>query len=166
MGKVPAKAFEVFEDFVDDFIADDFGTNCKLYFPPKRVPCNCSNTNTTPAGGSTNVFDHGGPAPFNLGSCPLCGGDGYKEVAQTEIIKLRVYYRQRDFIKVANVNLQEGTIQVIGKNSDLPAFLRADEIEPDLQMEGFQSGRYVRSGPVYPHGFKRRRYFLCYLIGA
>lgn len=159
--EIPENVFQLYEDLADDFIDSNFGINCKLYYPPKRVACSC--TTNPVSGGSSNKFFGSGPAPFNFGQCALCGGDGYTEEIVSETIKFRVYYTPKDFIKIVNVEVPQGAIQIIGRQSDMPSFLRANEIEPNSDKAGFKSERYKRLGNCHPHGFKRRRYFVCFM---
>lgn len=157
---VPSAVFDQYYDVADWLINSNFtGTACTIYFPPKRISCsNC--TSTWFGGVSKNVYKHGGPASFNMGQhCPLCGGNGYREEEVTASIRLRVYYRQKDWIKVGGVDITEVAAQVIGFSSDLPNLLKAAQVE-------INSLRYILVGQPVMHGFGKNRYFVGFLKTA
>lgn len=161
MVSIPESVFALYEEFADDFITSNFGVDCKLIYPPKRTTC--ANCVPSPiSNNSGNVYRHGGPAPFSLGVCPLCGSVGFKEVENFEIIKMRVYYNPKEFVlRGPSVHIPDGAIQVIGFLSDVPKLIKCNEIIPNYTTALIQ--RYKILSPPSPHGFKRRKYFSCLL---
>jgi len=160
---LPQGIIDKYNEACDFFINNDFiGRDCTIIYPPKKTPCvNCI---VKPVGSSsTNVYRNGGPAPFNFGSCPLCGGNGYKEVEVTDTIRLRIYWNRAEWIKIAgSVNIEDAESMIIGFMSDLPKLNRAIEI----LLPASQSGAQCRSrliGKPTPHGFGRNRYFIAYM---
>ncbi len=162
MVSIPDEVFSVYEEFMDDFINDNFGVACTLIYPSRRTACaNCIFDNI--GNKSANRYKHGGPMPFNFGTCPLCSGKGFSEEEATDTITLRVYYNPREWIKINNVDSSNATAQVIGFLSDMPKFLRANEIIVNAPQENYKTWKFVKMGDSLPHGFKQRRYFVCFL---
>ena len=173
MVSIPQAVFDKYNEFADDFINSNFGVRCNLIYPFKKIQCpNCVMSSFR---GGTNVYRTGGPLPFTFGPCPLCAGEGFqREEATPEVIKLRVYYRPKDWVKVSFPTLHgeqgdvpfqipDGTIQVIGFMSDLPKVERADKIQVNIDQDGYKRWTYQRLGEALPHGFKQDRYFICFL---
>jgi hypothetical protein len=162
---VPQSLFDKYNEVCDWFLTDDnMSRLCTLVFPPKRTPCvNC----IKPAGSSTtNIYKHGGPAPFTFGSCPLCGGSSFKEVEITDTIRLRIYFEKSAWIKIGESTLiADAEVMVIGFLSDVPKLRRAVEI---LLVKDNREAEYrtVLLGRPYPHGFGKSRFFVAYLKGA
>lgn len=130
-----------------------------LIFPPKKVACgHCTTTNV--GGLSTNVYVHGGPAPFNSNYCVSCGGNGTREEQVTGTIRLRMYWRQRDWIKVSEISFPDADVQVIGYLTDLPNLKKANEVRLNNQ---YGDWRFQLSGENFPHGFGKNRYFVAFL---
>ena len=162
---IPDGFFDQYYEAVNFFIDSEYiGRECTIIYPPKRTACvNC----IKPVGTSTtSVYRHGGPAPFNFGGCPLCGGNGYKEVEFTDTIRLRIYWNRKDWIKVAsNIVVADADVMVIGYMSDLPKFNRAIEV---LLASSQNEAEYraVVTGKPSPWGFGRDTYFVAFLRGA
>lgn len=163
MINIPQSVFDKYNDAVDDMINSNFGVNCKLVYPPIRAQCtNCVFDSIGRK--SANKYAHGGPAPFNFGVCPVCGGSGFKESESDTTIKMRVYYELKSFIKITGtVNIPDGAVQVIGFLSDVEKFKRANRIILNSDLEGVAGDVYERLSEPQPHGFKRNRYFICML---
>ncbi len=165
MVSIPDSVFIKYKNFADDFISKNFGVNCKLIYPPRRIACvNCITANSLVGSTSTNKYKHGGPQPFSFGNCPTCGGAGFKEDEQTETIKMRVYFRAEEFIEIVpGVNTADSDAQVIGFIYDLPKYERANEIILNVDQANYQNWKFSRIGDAVPHGFKKDRYFMAFL---
>ena len=155
------KYHEACEFFLDD---DHIGRVCTVVYPPKRVECiNC----TKPVGtNSTSVYRHGGPMPFNFGSCPLCGGNGYKEIETTDSIRLRIYWSRTDWIRIAtNLVGEDADAMIIGYMSDLSKVRKASNL---LLAKDNNEASYRCSvvGKPTPWGFGRNKYFQAFIQGA
>lgn len=163
---IPEALWTKYQEAADWFIDDDhIGRNCTIVYPPKRTAC--SNCTVKMVGTTTiNIYKHGGPQPFNFGSCGLCGGSGYHETEVTGTMRLRIYWNRADWIRIANdINIPDAQVFVIGYMSDLPKFRRATEI---LLAKDQNEAEYraVLVGQPYPWGFGRNRYFGAFLKAA
>jgi len=155
------KYYEACDFFLDD---NHIGRASTIVYPPKRVDCtNC----VTPVGSTTtNVYRHGGPMPFNFGSCPMCGGNGYKEEESTDSIRLRIYWSRADWIRIVNsIVAEDAEVMVIGYMADITTFRRASNI---LLADDNKEADYRATvvGKPTPWGFGRDRYFVGFLKGA
>jgi hypothetical protein len=162
---IPDGFWDKYTEACDFFIDNDhIGRACTLVYPPKREDCiNC----VKPVGSiSTNIYRHGGPMPFNFGGCPLCGGNGYKEVEVTDSIRLRIYWSRADWIRIASsVVAEDAEVMIIGYMSDLPNLRKAAHIILAKDNSEAEYRATVTGKPV-PWGFGRNRYFVAYLKGA
>ena len=162
---LPAGLLEKYYECADFFIDNDIiGRSCQLIYPPKRTPCvNC----VKPVGTSTtSVYRHGGPAPFQIGQCPLCGSSGYKETEVTGTMRMRIYWEKSSWIKIGESTLiADADVMCIFYLSDVPKLRRAVEV---LLAKDNNEGEYrvTLLGKPYPHGFGRNRYALAYFKGA
>jgi len=167
MVDIPQDVYDTYHSFADDFINKNFGVTCRCIYPAK--PEFCDNCIFDPIGKkSSNRYKHGGPAPFSIGKCPVCGGTGYKPTVPTgDNIKMRVYYDAKDFIKIAGLEIPADAIQVEGFLADLTKFLQAELLEINKEQAGRGINiRYQKLGPPVPHGLKRDRYFIAFLKQA
>jgi hypothetical protein len=162
---LPAGLLTAYNEVCDLFIDNDFiGRSCTLIYPPKRTPCvNC----IKPAGSSTtNVYKHGGPAPFTFGSCPLCGGSAFKEVEVTDTMRMRIYWEKSAWVKVGESTLIDSAeVMTIFHMEDVPKLRRAVEV---LLAKDQTEAEYrvTLLGKPYPHGFGRSKFALAYFKGA
>lgn len=163
MVSIPDALFTKYKNTADDFIMLNFGVNCRLIYPARRILCaNCVFDSIGQK--SANRYKHGGPAPFNFGYCPVCGGEGYKEDEEFDSIKMRVYMRSEDFQGgIQGAHAPDADAQVIGFMYDLPKFDRANEIILNTDQENYKTWKFSKSGEAVPHGFKRDRYFMAFL---
>jgi len=163
---IPSGIFDIYYEVCDDFINNDYiGKSCTLYYPPLKTACaNC--TVGFFGGVSKNVYKHGGPAPFQ-GRCPLCGGNGYSEVEQSDTIRFRIYWSRRDWFqnkdwaRLANADLTKIDVMVIGFISELHKVERAAEFE--LATSNNLGGRYRVTGKPVSHGFGKSNYFVAFM---
>lgn len=159
-----AKYYEAADFFLDD---DHIGRRCKVVYPPKRIECvNC----TTGMVGSSvaNFYKHGGPAPFQFGSCPVCGGSGFSEQESTDTLRLRIYWTKKDMARIApyvdagTLKVADGVVLVIGYMSDLTKLKQAAEVIL-IDEQTHEDFRFQLYSEPYPHGFGKNRYFAAYL---
>jgi hypothetical protein len=104
--------------------------------------------------------------PFEFGSCPLCGGNGYKEEEVTDTIRLRIYWSRADWIRIAgSIVSDDAEVMVIGYISEVSKMRKASNI---LLAKDNNEATYRTSllGEPTPWGFGRNRYFLAFLQGA
>lgn len=165
MVSIPSEIMDTYREFADDFINLNFGVNCRVVYPSKKEACaNC--TTALIGGRSKNVYLNGGPAPFTFGVCPLCGGSGFKEISYTEEFKMRLYWRKKDWIRVADINVPDAEVQAIGFMTDMPKLLRAEQVILNCDLEAYKKWRYVVEGEPLPHGFGHDRYFIVHFKRA
>lgn len=155
------KYYEAADFFIDN---DHIGRACTVVYPPKREDCiNC----IKPVGSNTaNIYSHGGPMPFQFGSCPMCGGSGYKEVETTDTVRLRIYWSRADWIRIAgSIVAEDAEIMIIGYMADVRKVRQATHI---LLAKDNNEAPYRASlvGAPTPWGFGRNRYFVAYLKSA
>lgn len=156
--------FSIYREFADDFISDNFGINCKIFYPPKIVDCpNCIFDSKT--GKSANIYQSGGPVPFSFGVCPYCHGEGKRnDESAADTIKLRCYFDKKSWVKISsNVVVEDGAVQIIGFIYDLPKIKRAEYLLLNSDLSDYIEYKYCVDGELLPHGFKRNRYFIGYL---
>lgn len=160
---IPANIFDKYNEVVDYMLENDnFSRICTLHYPTiKEVCVHCVGL----AGNSVNSNQYGGPAPFNFNSCVYCGGAGYREKEVTGTIRLRIFWRPRDWIKSGNIAMPDATCQVIGKVSDFENFMSAQYISL-ISQEGILEKDYKLSGKPFLHGFGKTRYFVAYMEDA
>jgi hypothetical protein len=161
---IPASLKDKYYDIMNNlFLTDNFYSRiCKVYYPPLRVPCD--NCTTAHLGGvSTNVFQHGGPAPFSNTDCGICGGNGYKEQEVTDTVRLRIYWNKKDWIKVGDsIVAANSDAQIIGKIADLSKVSQANEIILVSEETALEIRMKLNGTPFY-HGFGKNQFFVGYL---
>ena len=164
---VPQALFDKYYEAADFFIDNDnIGNSCTVVYPPKVVECD--NCTTSMVGSSTsNVYKHGGPAPFNFGKCPVCGGNSLKQVESTDTVRLRIYWTKKDMARIAaytnvgSVKVPDAVVMAIGYMDDLPKIKQAAEII--VVKNDASTFRFQLESEPYPHGFGKNRYFVIYL---
>lgn len=154
---IPQSVFDKYNEACDMFLTNDnFSRVCTLYYPPLKEECATCQAN------NTNVFAHGGTAPFSFNSCSYCGGNGYKETEVTDTVRLRIYFQKKDWIKVAQLAIPDAEAQIIGFMSDLPKVKNANKIKLVSEENALNLFFQLASEPL-PHGFGKTRYFIAYV---
>ena len=159
---VPDTLWEKYYEACDFFIDNNYiGKACTLVYPP--IKTSCAHCSTTHVGGtSTNVYVHGGPAPFSYSDCPMCGGNGYREEESTDTIRLRIYWERRNWIKVSEIHVPDAEVQIIGYMSDLKKLRQADSIRLINDVQQATWNMMLACEP-FPWGFGKNRYFVAFL---
>lgn len=165
---IPQSLWDKYYEAADLFINDNhIGRLCRVVYPPKHAEC--TNCVVSLSGSSTsNTYKHGGPAPFNIGSCPLCGGNGYTQQEYTDTLRLRIYWTKKDMARIAAFNkaggasIPDGVVLVIGFMSDIQKIRQATEILL-VSENTVEEYRFKLESEPYPHGFGKSRYFAAYL---
>jgi hypothetical protein len=162
MVAIPQTLFDVYNSFADDFINLNFGVNCTVFLPSLKVQCdNC--VFDTINNKSSNMYLAGGPIPFTFGVCPWCDGNGFKEIPNSSVIKMKVYFSRKNWIQIVpNINIPDGSVQTIGFLSDLPKIKAAQFVRINSDVAGYINYDYTLFGEPFPHGFKQNRYFIAY----
>ena len=86
-----------------------------------------------------------------------------KEVETLTDITLKVYWDSEEFIGVSDtIKAVDGSIQTIGKMSDLEAVLKAKQLIVHKDIKDIKEMRFERFGEHIPMGLKQNRYFACF----
>ena len=159
---IPSNIFQYYHTVVDELINNNFiGKVCTVFYP--AVTSSCDNCTTAFFGGiSKNVSKVGASLPFFNGQCPLCGGNGTKQLVTTDTLRLRVYWDKKDWIKQGNISIPNSDVMILGFSDDLPKILRMEEIQL-VSEQNFITSKYSLSGEPFTHGFGHNRYFVAYL---
>lgn len=157
---IPQEVLDLYYQTVDDFNDKNFGVNCKLFYPEKRVDCpNCIFDVFQKK--SSGKYQSGGPEPFDTGVCPYCNDIGYQAVEDTDTIKMRVYFDKKAFLKVGvPLNVQDGSVMTIGKIVDLPKIIRCTGAILNTDVAGYKTYKYELKGEPILHGIKKDHYFI------
>ncbi len=151
---IPSSVFNTYNEAVLLFTR-----TAKLIYPEKKESCpNCYLDTMGTRTRSVSKYKAGGPIPFERGMpCPYCGGKGYKAIETSDNIVLRIYWDRRSFVKVSeNIDISSGAIQTIAYMTDLDKINKCKYLIPIYDgIENYDTGRFERSGPSYPQGFKQ-----------
>jgi len=149
---IPSWVFEKYNDIVDDMISSDFGVNCTVYYKDENIPCDC-NLNHNVYGGTHSITSF---------SCSYCGGSGFKQQETSEVIKLRIYFDKKYWLKIGSVDTPDGSVQVFGFLNDMDKVMSGEYII--LNSDASNSVlKYKLFGEPQIHGFKKNRYFIAFL---
>ncbi len=161
---IASAIFDKWREFGEYLLTDDnFSCDCILNYPP--IPITSSSTSSNSLSGNPgNVFQTGQPAPFNFGENPYEGGETFKDNTTTQTIRLRVYFDKRNWIKIGNIALPAGAIQVIGKMADLAKFKSAISVKI-FNSKAAVNMTYRLEGEVILHGFGKT-FFIANMVQA
>lgn len=168
INKILKKVKKQYDSICDQMLESDvIGSNVKLFYPPTFE--NCVNCEFASFGSPKTIYRAGGPAPFTLGGCPMCGGSCKKEVEHTEVVRLRLYSSDskgfdRRFFKQLGINIDvpEGNILSIGYLADLTKIKSANYAQLYTDQNEYHDWRYKLSSEPAPHGLGRDKYFYCF----
>lgn len=146
-----AKLKTIYNTTVDFMLTSDlFSNSSKLYYPPRKIAC-------------PNVIGNN-----NHFGCLTCGGNGYKEVEETEDIRLRIYsgsrfaFEKNQFRKIGlNIDKVSGEVLTLGYLSDGPKILACNYVIFYNDIE-FNTWKFKLAGEPIPYGFCRDRYIACF----
>lgn len=154
-----------------DWLIDELGKNCTLVYQPIQTECpNCQQDTAT--GRSSNIYKFGGPIPFTEGICPYCSGAGYISTEQTEVIKLRLIWKEKDvalpnyspYVGKATIPVfaPGGTLETRGYMRDIPKIQRTTFLLAQNPLDGYKHWRYERlTEPGDNFAIIQNRYFSC-----
>ena len=154
-----------------DQIDKMFGTNglsrpCKLIAKDKKRT-QCNNCKIDPINGkSSGRYKSGGPINFPYGQlCPICNGVGFifDTTGNETAINLLVIYDYRKFITFStNVNIPDGSIQVLAKFADLEKLQRANTLIVDTSAGYIPNNEYEPVSQPQPIGLGASDYLFMY----
>lgn len=159
---LPSGLFNDYYRVCDELLSNEYTSElCTLVYPPKKVACDCP---TLANGGTNNVTNFGGPSSFFNNSCSTCGGQGYKEVANAENIRLRLDFDVKAWRREAeSLDIADASVKVIGSIVNISKIQRANRIEIIIQEDGYGTQSYALAGSPNLHGFGKDRYFFAFL---
>lgn len=161
MFTIPSGIFQTYFDACDELINNaNIGVDCELVYPPKRETCSCQGF----YGQSGSSYRSGGIGT-SFGSCTLCDNKGFKEVSQTESIRLRCYWTKKEWRKIVpSIQFPDADVMIIGYLTDLSKLNNADEIRMISNLKtDYQIWKFSLAGECFPWGFGKSRYFVGYL---
>lgn len=159
------------EDFLDfstqaeDEMFRGLAVACTLIYPPTRQQCpNCVQNPFSHHGG--NVYKSGGPVPFTGGLCPICNGENFKVVENTESIQLQVAWQVKGFLDLfkqkAIAQAPKTFIQIKALNTDLPKIIQSIEFIINTPLTPYIRYRFTKASEAIPSGIRQNKY--CYLL--
>ena len=147
---LPSGVFDIYNDAVDNIWSRDI----RLIYPEIREECpNCTFNGSR----SNGIYKTGGPYPFENGFlCPYCEGAGYKMIETTQTIKARIYYSQKEWVKVGpQVQIPNAVAQIVANMSDLPKLQQCKYCIPNYypNIDNYNIQKLQRVSEFYPQGF-------------
>jgi hypothetical protein len=151
MVSIPSGVFTTYKTFADALI-NDLGVQCTLVYPEKLTEVSSADNPTTSR--SINAHRRGGRDAYKRGDKII------KPVETTETIKLRVYWRPRDWINTGfNMEIPDNYIQTIGYLTDLPKLRKAEKIIVNANLDGYGGdSEFQRASEHYTVGLQQDRY--------
>tara|TARA_B100001123_G_C15282006_1_gene1014336 strand:+ start:1112 stop:1603 length:492 start_codon:yes stop_codon:yes gene_type:complete len=155
---VPESVFDKYFEVIDSTF-DIFGVTCQLVYLEKVEDITDTGTfNNFPTINSISAHRRGPGTPAFERANRV-----YREVEQTEDIKLKVYWDAKSWIKISNdIVVPDNSIQTIAYMTDLPKILRAKQLIVHKGIKDYGEIRFERVGEHYPMGLKQNRYFCCF----
>lgn len=153
MFEIPNSLFDKYYEVVDSLYDNpNIGDETKLVTVTRTECPNC-------VPGSSSVYKPGGPIPFSIGICPYCGGSNYIESEATETIRVRTYADKRKWLKIGNVEVPDGSVQILAKISDLTKIKKCSY----MIFFPLSDWKYKLDSDPFPYGFGKRN-FVAYCI--
>jgi len=156
---IPQEVYDLYNQTVRDMNNLNFGVNCLLTYPEKRSDCpNCIFDPLNKK--SSNQYTSSGPIPFATGLCPYCNGIGYLNTAETESIKMRVYFDKRSFAKFPTfITVADGHVMSIGNIEDISKVMRAVSVVFNTDIVPYKQYTYILDGEPVPFGIGESKEF-------
>lgn len=151
---IPKAVFDKYKEFADAMISD-FGVTCKLVHLDQIQEIS-ENVPRAKQKRSLSIQDRSDPTAFARGS------KKFKTVETTEDITLRVYWGKKDWIKVGDIDVPDGSVQTIGYLSDITRINKAKSIIINSDNDGIKEYTFVKAAEAFPFGFKKDRYAVCF----
>ena len=154
----------LFTNMIDALLEDgSLVVPCRLIFgDTKWTDCpNCKFNSVT--GRSANIYEPGGPIPFNQGVCPYCGGLGRTPTADTtSSVNYIVLWDYKSWFNWNGSNegsrSPKGLLQTMSAISTITDIKKAKEIVINTDIEKYTTHRFTRDGEPNPCGFGSSAY--------
>lgn len=152
---IPESVFDKYFEVIDSTF-DIFGVTCQLVSIEKREEIVYTPDNNIPTINTINDHRRGG-GTRNRGTKTI------KEVEVLTDIKLKVYWSDREWIKISqNIVVPDADIQTIFYMSDLPKILKAKQLLVHKDIKQYGEQRFERAGEHIPLGLRQTRYAACF----
>jgi hypothetical protein len=154
--EIDNSVFDIYKEVADWMIDNpNIGKTFTIYYPPIKVQCTQCNE---PVGiNNKNTGKFGGP---NTYTCEYCNGNNTIDQVTSDTIKLRIYWENKSWIKIGNLNFADADAMIIGYLSDVNKLQNANEIVLTEQQSKWS---FRLASKPFPHGFGKNRYFVAYL---
>lgn len=152
---IPESVFDKYFEVIDSTF-DIFGITCQLISIEKKEIIVTTPDDNIPTINTINDHRRGG-GDRNRGTKTI------KEVEVLTDIKLKVYWSDKEWIKVSqNIVVPDADIQTIFYMSDLPKILKAKQLLVHKNIKDYGEMRFERSGEHIPLGLRQTRYAACF----
>lgn len=152
---LPSGLFSKYSEVADMMLdLSGFGVQCKLVHTDKIQEINSG----VPVSKQKKVMNLQQISPDNSFAR---SEQSFKTVEVTENITLRVYWTQKDFKKISNINLPDGSIMTIGRYSDISKINKSSFLIIQTAKTGHEEWRFEKSGEPAIHGLDNN-YVICY----
>lgn len=163
-----------FSGLIDSYLRDTYNQGeiemwrglavpCTLILPSVEIPCDCS---PVAIGGFPGHYtQHGLPVPVFAGICPNCGGSGFRQVSETEEIRMQINIDPRNFLGVFKpmiVESPQNFLESKARLQDLPSILKCVEIVINTNLQGYTGYRYSRASEGVPSGMFQNKF--CHIL--
>ena len=152
---IPESVFDKYFEVIDSTF-DIFGITCQLVSIEKKEIIVTTPDDNIPTINTINDHRRGG-GDRNRGTKTI------KEVEVLTDIKLKVYWSDKEWIKVSqNIVVPDADIQTIFYMSDLSKILKAKQLLVHKNIKDYGEMRFERSGEHIPLGLRQTRYAACF----
>lgn len=154
MVTIPSIVFTKYAEFANAMLASTgFGAFCKLVYIEEIQVINNPVSNIKQRK-LMNLQDTSPDSGFKRGST------SFKTVETTEDINLRLYWDKKDFKKIGNIDVPDGSLMTIGHYADLIKVNRAKSLLINTDKTGHADWKFVKSSEPIIHGLNNN-YFMC-----
>ena len=152
---IPSGVFTKYAEIADAMLAaSGFGTTCKLVYVDK-IETMSDTVPDVKRKKMMNVQGMGTPTGFKRGTVQ------FKTVETSENIVLRTYWSQKDFQKIGNVTLPDGSVMCIGNYSDLQKIYKASFLEIETEKSNHKPWRFDKAAEPMIYGLNNN-YLISY----
>ena len=138
---------------------------CVLVYGDTRF-VDCVNCKILPNGRSANIYQEGGPIPFNQGVCPFCNSAGKIAQESQEEVYLGVIEDSKDWQIWSKNSVSphnpKSFIQTISKRTETHTkILRAKHLIVDTSISDIHRSKYERYQNPILSGLGNKEYIVC-----
>ena len=162
VSRVSDNVIQIFQDGIDTLIAE-LGKNIELIYDPSII--DCPHCIIDPIGNKpSNRFRPGNPIHYPDGRrCPYCNGVGKTEEKNSEILKVLIQLRPRDYRRFGiSVQDPSALVRTKGFMTDIIKIQRAKEAIMDVQVNDILKIKCRKLRDPIPTGLRESRYAICF----